>query len=420
MPGLAMKTPAYRRGCTTVKQHVMKRPAVAKVRTGQKPASEKDAPNFADPFIQQVAKIPPGKVLTFRELTAAAGSQGMGGMMAASAKVHRIPPSSHGGGLPWWRVIFTGEGQVLEKLLQNRGGKFGTAERGLIQKRLLEKEGWHVCSNVPRKAQFLCPDDDLTVYGVAARKAHSDSKPLFSVPAMEKQVSHQPFSMLGSGSADVLGAGSAVQFPLLSSVECQHVLDFLADKSVWDRSVRLDRVNYGKVGIYHYLKEEAFRSKPVGHFLGRLRETLYSELMRKLPAAATTLKSGDRFPLSLKAFQDLCKATPYNQKRPSPLVFYYQRGGECYAHQDIFGSRSIAFPYQVLLMLTRPNVDFEGGQFYLKDYDSGNQRRFHLMEGDCLVFDTGVLGPSSKVKHGMTKVLKGSRAVFGFAFHMAA
>merc|ERR1711904_394763 len=103
----------------------------------------------------------------------------------------------------------------------------------------------------------------------------------------------------------------------------------MANTDVWDRSVRLDRVNYGKVGIYHYIKEVAFKKKPVGLFLSRLRETLYGTLMKKLPAAATTLKSGARFPSSLNAFHQLCREKPFNQQRPSPLVFYYQRGGEC-------------------------------------------------------------------------------------------
>lgn len=405
-----MKTP-HRKDVPTTNP-TLKRPAS----TISKSAKSSDR---LDPFLQQVAKIPPGKLLTFREITAAAGSQGMGGMMAASAKVHRIPPSRHKGSLPWWRVIFTGDGQVLEKLLQNRGGKFGTPARGKLQKMLLEKEGWTVATDVPRKVQILCPDDDLTVRGAAERKKGA-SKLLFSVPRMAKLVASQPFNRLGSTSEDVLGAGSAVQFPLLNPAECQHVLDFMANKEVWDRSVRLDRVNYGKVGIYHYIKEKAFQKKSIGCFISRLQETLYRELMNKLPAASTTLKSGARFPSSLRAFHDLCRREPFNQKRPSPLVFYYQRGGECYAHQDIFGNRSIAFPYQAVIMLTRPKVDFQGGEFYLKDCASGRQRNFDLKEGDCLIFDTGVLAPSSKVKHGMTKVLKGKRAVFGFAFHMAA
>jgi alkylated DNA nucleotide flippase Atl1 len=383
-------------------------------------ASTREKSQVRDPFLEQVAKIRHGKLLTFRELTAAAGSQGMGGMMAASAKVHRIPPSTHAGGLAWWRVIFTGDGQVLENLLQCRGGQFGTAERGRIQKRLLEKEGWNVAADVPRKVQILCPDDELTVYGDELRKGKSTISSMFSIPSMERRVSSQPFECLGATSANPLGDGSALRFPLLSSAECQHMLDFLADKQVWDRHVRLDRVNYGKVGIYHYVKEEAYQRKPVGRFISRLRETLYRELMRKLPAAATTLKNGQRCPSSLKGFHDLCKRKPYNQKRPSPLVFYYQRGGECYAHQDIFGSRSIAFPYQALIMLNRPKVDFVGGHFYLKDCETGKQRNFDLQEGDCLIFDVGVLAPSSKVKHGMTKISKGKRAVFGFAFHMAA
>lgn len=372
-----------------------------------------------DPFLEQVAKIPYGKVLTFRELTAAAGSQGMGGMMAASAKVHRLPPSSHCG-LPWWRVIFTGDGQVLENLLQQRGGKFGTPARGRLQKRLLEEEGWNVSADVPRKVQVLCPDDELTVHGVEARKAGSNIKALFSTAKMDKQVACQPFGRLGAADANILGSGSAVQFPLLSSAECQHTLDFLANKDLWDRTVRLDRVNYGKVGVYHYLKESSFQKGSIGCYLGRLRESLYRELMKKLPATAKLAKDGKQFPASFSAFQQLCRGKPYNQKRSTPLVFYYQRGGECYAHQDIFGSRSIAFPYQALIMLTRPKTDFQGGQFFLKDYASGKQRCFDLKEGDCLIFDTGVLAPSSKVKHGMTKVTKGQRAVFGFAFHTAA
>eukprot|EP00930_Biecheleria_cincta_P029687 TRINITY_DN20622_c0_g1_i1.p1 TRINITY_DN20622_c0_g1~~TRINITY_DN20622_c0_g1_i1.p1 ORF type:complete len:327 (-),score=76.18 TRINITY_DN20622_c0_g1_i1:89-1069(-) len=319
---------------------VIKRPAL-------KQSSAAAGTAAKDPFLEQVAKIPRGKVLTFRELTAKAGSQGMGGMMAASAKVHRIPGSASSQ-MPWWRVIFTGDGQVLEKLLQNRGGKFGTVERGKMQRRLLEKEGWKVASDVPRKVQVLCPDDELTVRGVEARKGSSE-KAIFSVQKMAQLVAAQPFETLGSGT-DILGSGSAVRFPLLSSAECAHLLDFMAEKDRWDRTVRLDRVNYGKVGIYHYIKEDAFSCKPLGLFVAKLRERLYSELMKKLPA----------------------------------------------------------------------EVDFEGGQFFLKDCASGRQRKFDLKEGDCLVFDTGVLASSSKLKHGMTTVSKGKRAVFGFAFHMAA
>ena len=79
----------------------------------------------------------------------------------------------------------------------------------------------------------------------------------------------------------------------------------------------------------------------------------------------------ERFPPSLDGLLDRCARA--GQARPTPLVLRYREGGYNCLHQDVYGE--ITFPLQALIPLSRPGVDFTGGEFLLVEQRPRAQSR---------------------------------------------
>lgn len=106
---------------------------------------------------------------------------------------------------------------------------------------------------------------------------------------------------------------------------------------------------------------------------------------------------------------DLKHATMLNRKA---IVLRYKEGAENFAHRDGLVDDNETFPYQGTVMVSKPGVDFSGGEFYVasKNENSGMVRRTKVEfqnPGDLVLFRADKKGG---YEHGMLPVRKGSSA----------
>jgi hypothetical protein len=133
----------------------------------------------------------------------------------------------------------------------------------------------------------------------------------------------------------------------------------------------------------------------------------------------------ERYEASLPAFLERCHAA--GQARPTPLLLHYEAGGYNALHQDLYGA--IAFPLQLTAFLSRPGRDYEGGEFLLVEQRPRAQSVGEALvaeQGEAIVFATrfrpvrGARGVyRGTVRHGVSRVRRGSRYTLGVIFHDA-
>jgi hypothetical protein len=153
---------------------------------------------------------------------------------------------------------------------------------------------------------------------------------------------------------------------------------------------------------------------------------LYPRLARIANAWQQRLGDPVRFEPTLAGFLRRCHAE--GQERPTPLLLRYEEGGFNNLHQDLYGA--IAFPLQVTILLSRPNLDFEGGEFLLVEQRPRQQSRgcaIALEHGEAIVFATrerpvdGARGVyRAALRHGVSPLRAGNRTALGIIFHDAA
>lgn len=108
------------------------------------------------------------------------------------------------------------------------------------------------------------------------------------------------------------------------------------------------------------------------------------------------------------ALSEMLKDTMGVDSGSKPILLQYTDKGVNWAHQD-----QSKFPYQALLLVSRPNIDFAGGELYVIDSTSDSTSKeahpvpFHGM-GDVVVFAANQLGHHHWY-HGMKEVRPGSR-----------
>jgi uncharacterized protein len=205
---------------------------------------------------------------------------------------------------------------------------------------------------------------------------------------------------------------------LLSAAECGRVARLFDDDRRFRSTVDMEPRRYG-VGRYRYLKA------PLPPLVTGLRAGAYPPLARIANRWQEALGERSRFPASLPAFLRACREA--GQTKPTPLLLRYEAGGLNRLHQDIYGS--IAFPLQMTVMLGRPGVDFEGGEFLLVENRPREQSvgaAFALARGEAIVFTTRrrpVRGRNGwrwvAVRHGVSLVARGVRITLGIIFHDA-
>ncbi len=222
--------------------------------------------------------------------------------------------------------------------------------------------------------------------------------------------------------------------PLLTSAECDELAAMYSDDARFRSRIEMERFRFG-VGEYKYF------AAPLPAVVRRLRQELYARLApmanawdarlkpsRYEPPADARLKSShepSRYPAVLDEFLDRCHRA--GQRRPTPLLLRYETGGYNCLHQDLYGD--LAFPLQVVCLLSRPGADFTGGEFLLVEQRPRAQSRGHAIrieQGAGVVFavrDRPVAGARGDyrtvMRHGVSTILTGRRMSLGIIFHDA-
>ena len=220
--------------------------------------------------------------------------------------------------------------------------------------------------------------------------------------------------------ADLDAAGWARLPGLLTPRQCASVRTTFARDRLFRSTTDMQRHGYGS-GRYRYF------ARPLPALVARLRTTLYPPLADVARAWATRLGSdpGD-YPPTLAGFLRRCHAA--GQERPTPLVLRYGVGDWNALHQDRYGA--VAFPLQVLIVLSERGRDYDGGEVVLVEQRPRAQSRATTITvdlGEGIVFTNrerpvrGARGDHRvAVRHGVSTVTRGERYTLGLIFHDAA
>ena len=213
--------------------------------------------------------------------------------------------------------------------------------------------------------------------------------------------------------------GHAVTTPLLDDGECRTLAD-LFDGGRFRSTVDMARHRFGD-GRYRYFDH------PLPDPVAELRGAFYRHLA---PVANdwSALLGGDAapYPGEHEALLERCRAA--GQERPTPLILRYGAGDWNALHQDLYGD--VAFPFQVVTVLSEPGADFEGGEFVLLEQRPRAQSRAHVLtpaQGAFVIFPTAERPNRGKsgyhrvgMRHGVATVTGGRRTALGVIFHDAA
>jgi uncharacterized protein len=190
------------------------------------------------------------------------------------------------------------------------------------------------------------------------------------------------------------------------------------DDGLFRSRIVMERHSFGK-GEYKYF------SSPLPARLQALREGLYEKLVQVANEMMRRLGRTTVFPATLQAFLQECVAV--EQSRPTALLLRYVEGDFNRLHQDLYGP--VAFPLQATLYLSRPGVEFGGGEVILAEQKPRTQTRVHVVtpdQGDMLILPTNAVpiavanGYSrASFRHGVATVAWGERFTLGMVLHDA-
>ncbi len=212
--------------------------------------------------------------------------------------------------------------------------------------------------------------------------------------------------------------GYAKAGPILTPAECAELIAIYADDSRFRSRIEMARYRFG-VGDYKYF------AAPLPPLVQALRTHAYPPLAAIANRWEAALGAATRHPPDLAALLALCRRR--GQTRPTPLLLHYEAGGYNCLHQDLYGD--VVFPLQLTGFLSRRGVDYAGGEFLLVEQRPRAQSRGEAVateQGEIVVFTTrhrpaeGARGYSrATVRHGVSRVVAGSRYTLGVIFHDA-
>jgi uncharacterized protein len=223
---------------------------------------------------------------------------------------------------------------------------------------------------------------------------------------------------------DAIGAtldteGVAILPNLLTRDEALDLAAHYDDRERFRSRVIMQRHRFGR-GEYQYFRY------PLPPLVETLREQLYEALAPVANRWSERLGSGIEFPPQFDAFLRRCHEA--GQRRPTPLLLRYDAGDYNCLHQDLYGEH--VFPLQVVILLSEPGRDFDGGELVLVEQRPRAQsaaRVVSLRQGDAAIIAThhrperGARGwHRVNLKHGVSRVTRGRRCTAGIIFHDAA
>jgi hypothetical protein len=175
-------------------------------------------------------------------------------------------------------------------------------------------------------------------------------------------------------------AGAAVLGPVLDPAECRAfaaLYDAEAEERFRSRVV-MARHGFGR-GEYKYF------AAPLPLAVAALRTVLYGRLAPVANRWSEAMGLPARYPAEHAEFLARCHAA--GQTKPTPLLLRYGAGDYNCLHQDLYGEH--AFPLQVVVLLSAPGEQFEGGEFVLTEQRPRMQSRAEvvpLRQGEAAAF----------------------------------
>jgi hypothetical protein len=216
----------------------------------------------------------------------------------------------------------------------------------------------------------------------------------------------------------VIKEGTAILPGLLSSSTCNDLKALYSQLVLFRKKIIMGHHGYGQ-GEYQYF------SYPLPPMVGALRELIYPQLVPVANQWHQQLGLESRFPDTLSAFTRRCHDA--GQVRPTPLMLKYEAGDFNCLHQDLYGEH--VFPLQVVVQLSRPGADFNGGEFVTAEQRPRMQSRvdvINLNQGDAIIFAVNLrpkLGSRGyyrvNMRHGVSTIRSGHRITLGIIFHDA-
>ncbi len=213
--------------------------------------------------------------------------------------------------------------------------------------------------------------------------------------------------------------GVAVQRNVLSAAQCAAMKALYAEPQHFRSRVIMQRHGYG-CGEYQYFTDL------LPTLVQQLREHWYAVLAPLANDWSQRMHGRRPFPPDHASYRAACHAT--GQTRPTPLLLRYREGDYNCLHQDLYGEQ--VFPLQLVLLLSQPGEDFEGGELVLTEQRPRMQSRarvISLQQGDAAVFAVAqrpVAGTRGDyrvaMRHGVGTVHCGERFTLGVIFHDAA
>jgi uncharacterized protein len=220
--------------------------------------------------------------------------------------------------------------------------------------------------------------------------------------------------------ADLDAEGWSILEGLLTPAECRELTALYdRDEAVFRSRVVMARHGFGR-GEYKYF------DYPLPDLLATLREALYARLVPIANRWHMAMDNQVRFPGRHAHFIERCHAA--GQRRPTPLLLRYGAGDYNCLHQDLYGEE--VFPLQVVLLLSEPGRDFEGGEIVMTEQRPRMQSRpmvLPMRQGDGAVIAVchrpvqGTRGVYRvNLRHGVSRVRAGQRHTAGIIFHDAS
>ncbi|MGH7736581.1 MAG: 2OG-Fe(II) oxygenase [Candidatus Tyrphobacter sp.] len=212
--------------------------------------------------------------------------------------------------------------------------------------------------------------------------------------------------------------GFALAPGLLGAQQCAHLRALYDDASRFRSRIVMQRHAFGR-GEYKYF------AHPLPPLVAALRERLYASLAPIANTWMACMEIERRFPATHGEFLDECAASA--QTKPTALLLKYEAGDYNCLHEDLYGP--VVFPLQATIYLSRPGVEFDGGDVVLTERRPRKQVRAHVLsprQGDLLVFASHAAPQRSErgivriyFKHGVSTVARGTRYTLGIIFHDA-
>ncbi|WP_299623553.1 2OG-Fe(II) oxygenase [Pelagibius sp.] len=215
---------------------------------------------------------------------------------------------------------------------------------------------------------------------------------------------------------DELGVGRLG--PLLTPEDCAALTALYGREEPFRSRVVMARHGFGR-GEYKYF------TYPLPAVIAALREAVYPRAARVANRWRGRLGQPPAFPEDHKTYLKRCHAA--GQTRPTPLLLRYGAGDYNCLHQDLYGAE--VFPLQLVVLLSEPGRDFEGGEFVLTEQRPRMQSRAEvvpLRQGEAALFAVSERPRAGKrgyhrvkLRHGVSRIRAGQRFAAGVIFHDA-